>query len=428
MINVGNTRDVSIRNYTSGIRFLVFFTAVLSCAVSMAEERVYGETVLSRERPELDPSGIPAGGFRLYPSMDLSEEYDDNIFADNSNAQDDAITLIKPGIAARSDWNTHALNFQADSIIGRYADNPDEDYEDYHAGIEGEIEIRRYSHLYLDAGYEKSHVKRDSPNDENGIEPTVFDVASASAAFEQKINRITGRLEFSAERRNYDDVDGTSGEINNDDQDRDEATASLRLAYEFYPHNEAFVRVSSGTADYKQRLDDNGVNRNSDGYQVDIGSDFRFSGVLFGQFFIGKLSRNFDDAALDSIKAISTGGQLTWIPTGLTTVNLSVSRETQTTIVDNNSGILSTRADLVVDHELLRNLLLRASAGTQNDQFEGDGREDDYLNLGFAATYMMNRNLYLSLDYEYENRDSNSAGGVDDFRRNSLAFTLRLQM
>ncbi len=406
---------------------LLFLAGFLFSTTGTAQETPYAETVKSRDRPELDPLGMPAGGFRLYPSVEVTENYVDNIFAENTDEADDLITILKPEVTARSNWNRHALNFRAGSSIGRYADNSDEDYEDYQLGVNGEIEIQRSSHLFLAVRYARHHIERDSPNDDNGLEPTIFDVASASAAFDYRINRVTVRLETGVEQRDYDDVNGISGEINNDDRDRDIVSGAVRLSYELYPHNSAFIRLSAAQTAYDERLDDNGVNRSSEAYQVDIGSDFRFSGILFGAFFIGALNRDFDSSSLDSIEAVSAGGVLTWVPTGLTTVNLTLYRETRETIVGTSSGILSTRAGLEVDHELLRNLLLSADARVQRDDFKGNAREDDYLGFGLAATYMMNRHLYLSLAYDYEDRESNIAGGVEDFKENRIAVTLRLQ-
>jgi uncharacterized protein (PEP-CTERM system associated) len=204
-------------------------------------------------------------------------------------------------------------------------------------------------------------------------------------------------------------------------------SGNVRLSYEFYPYNKAFIRFTADKTDYDERLDDNGVSRSADGYQIDIGSNFRISGILFGEFFIGSLNRDFDDPSLKSIEAVSAGGGLSWIPTGLTTINLSFLREIQETIVSTNSGILVTEAELAIDHELLRNVLLRANAIIRKDDFKGSSREDDYHEYGLGTTYMMNRNLYLSLKYDFVDRDSNSAGGVDDFRNNRVSLTLRLQ-
>ena len=40
-----------------------------------------GQSVTERPRPELDPLGIHAGGFFIYPRAELDQVYNDNIYA-----------------------------------------------------------------------------------------------------------------------------------------------------------------------------------------------------------------------------------------------------------------------------------------------------------------------------------------------------------
>ena len=75
-----------------------------------------GETVTNRSRPELDPLGMRAGSFLIYPRLGLQETYNDNIFAVESDEQDDFITLVRPQLDVRSDWTNHAVDLRAGAI------------------------------------------------------------------------------------------------------------------------------------------------------------------------------------------------------------------------------------------------------------------------------------------------------------------------
>jgi len=66
-------------------------------------------TVKSRARPESDAVGIRSGGFMILPTISVSESYNDNILASESNTRDDLITDLEPAIIVKSDWNRHAL-------------------------------------------------------------------------------------------------------------------------------------------------------------------------------------------------------------------------------------------------------------------------------------------------------------------------------
>jgi uncharacterized protein (PEP-CTERM system associated) len=79
-----------------------------------------------------------------------------------------------------------------------------------------------------------------------------------------------------------------------------------------------------------------------------------------------------------------------------------------------------------VDHELRRNIILGADATYEMGEFEGTSREDDTLALGADITYLVNRNLRLVLDYDYDQRDSNAPGA--DFTTNSVILSLRTSL
>src|SRR5690348_6969052 len=72
-----------------------------------------GQTVTERPRPELDPLGVHAGSFFIYPRVELDQLYNDNIYAAGSNRVDDFITVLSPSVDVKSNWSNHALNADA---------------------------------------------------------------------------------------------------------------------------------------------------------------------------------------------------------------------------------------------------------------------------------------------------------------------------
>src|SRR5512144_3388111 len=75
---------------------------------TLPEAAPHGETVATRARPELEPLGIRAGSFLIYPKLGVDGTYNDNVFATNHNVKDDFITDIKPEVSVESDWANHA--------------------------------------------------------------------------------------------------------------------------------------------------------------------------------------------------------------------------------------------------------------------------------------------------------------------------------
>ena len=130
--------------------------------------------------------------------------------------------------------------------------------------------------------------------------------------------------------------------------------------------------------------------------------------------------------SLNSVDEFSAGVDLTWNATALTTVKGGVKRGVSETTLVSSSGNLSTAVNASVDHELLRNLILTGRLGVSRDEFKGTNREDEYIRAGVRAKYMLNRYVYLTLDYDYATRESNAANS--DYDTNKVLFKIRGQL
>src|SRR5690606_37747416 len=106
-------------------------TAMLLADGAYAQEPDPNVPVTARPRPEYDPLGIRAGGFLIYPSVSVDGTYNDNIFADDDDEEQDFIIAVQPQISVRSNFPRHSLNWTVESEVGRYVDNTDENYWDY---------------------------------------------------------------------------------------------------------------------------------------------------------------------------------------------------------------------------------------------------------------------------------------------------------
>jgi uncharacterized protein (PEP-CTERM system associated) len=116
---------------------------------------------------------------------------------------------------------------------------------------------------------------------------------------------------------------------------------------------------------------------------------------------------------------------VTWNVTQLTTVTFEASRTIEETTLSGAAGALSSDAQLTVDHELLRNLIVSAGARFNYIDYEGISREDDIAGLGLGATYLINRYFNAGLRYSFTARDSNVANA--DYETQSALLTITAQ-
>jgi hypothetical protein len=340
--------------------------------------------------------------------------------------KDDFITIINPQLIMKSNWNNHALRFKGSGSIQQHIDNRTENSEDFNFGGDGRIDILHNSRLTAGADFTRDHKRRSSPDDIAGLEPTIFHETRAFSFYEHELNPFTFRTGIRFNRKDFDDVRSPTGNINNDDRDREQLSGEFRIGYIVSPQFSAFIQGIVNSQSYDNLSDELNLDRSSNGYQIIIGSQFYGSEVLFGELYLGYQEQDYDDNRLKTIDDMTGGGSITWQPSRLTTLNLASSRTVQETTVDTASGIFETKTELVVDHELLRNLLLNLNLSFIHDDFEGINREDKYFSGGIGAHYLINRYLNFGINYDFVKRDSNTIDA--DFTRNRVLLNMTIQM
>ena len=412
------------RLLAASLATISFFHFMAIDGPAIAQEPARNETVANRVRPELDPLGIRMGGFLFFPQLGVGARYDDNIYAVASGEIDDVIYVVEPEFALRSNWNRHALNFVAGAEAGYYRDNDSEDFVDAFVGSDLRLDISRDSRVTAALKYSKLHEGRDSPDDPDGVEPTEYSLLAANAGVANDFGLISFGISGGFNRYDFDNgVDALDQPVINDDRDRDAWQGTLRLGVEVSPNFEIFARGTYFTVAYDAEVDDAGFDRDSTGYNTVLGVDFDLTGVTFGELFAGYRAQDPDDPRFDSIEGAQFGGAVTWNPSGLTTIRAELGRDVREATQLDTPGYLATEADLMIDHELLRNLILGANAGYEKRAYENIDRDDTRVDAGLYAKYLMNRHLYVSLDYDYADLRSDIA--AEEFTKN--VFMLRLQ-
>lgn len=383
--------------------------------------------VADRPRPEYDAVGVRAGGFIVYPDLTFVQMYDDNIFSQQSNTTSDFIAIVSPQVQVKSDWSNNELDFSARGDIGRYFSKGSENYDDLLFETVGRYDISRDSNFFGGASYAQRHEDRGSPDDVRGVTPTVFHTVTPNIGFFKKFGRFKVRLRGDLRQLSFDNVKTSTGSIiNNHDRNRKEWRATGAVAYEIVPAYDAFARFTYSKINYLDSFDDSGINRDSHGYGLVVGTAVDITGVIFGNVFAGYRKQLYTDTVLPTISGPSYGADLTWNVTGLTTLKFLVNRGIEETTLAGGSGFFATRIGGSVDHELLRNFLLNANGSVQFNSYRGISRDDTVYRAAASGRYLLNRNLYVSLAYEFIKRESSISG--QNFTVNTFLIRLETQL
>lgn len=319
-------------------------------------------------------------------------------------------------MTVNSDWNNHALNATAYLNEGLYASHSDEDYTDFGLLADGRIDIQRSAYLFGGGSAEHLHEDRGSENAiVTAVEPTEYDRYAANIGGTYKPNRLGVTAEGNWLQLDYDnDTNAAGAVINNADRDRNEYRERLRVGYDVQPGYTAFVQGSLNQRDYDQTPDDNGFNRNSDGYRVNAGMAVSLTNLIDAEFFGGYLAQDYDDPAFSDIGTFDVGAAVLWSVNPLTSVTATLSRTVQETVQAASSSYIATVAEVGVDYELRRNILVGMTGMFANNDYQGISRDDDVWRIGLNGKYLINRNFYAGARIGYADRDSNTVGNSYD--------------
>ena len=382
-----------MRSYHDWRSCIALLTACLiggsvGAASAQTDERQRTQPIPRVFPTEFEPEGIRFGTMRFFPEARVAGVFDSNVFATVGGEIDDFLVLISPELELRSDWPAHELVISARGDIARYLDETDENYEDFRAAAHARRDLSKTTNIFAGVGFRRGHEDRGNADQVGaGKEPGIFEIASANIGTDVGVSpRVRIRLEGAFDRLDFDDVDLVGGgTVNHDDRDRWVYEGKARLGYSLAPgtKREIFVQGRFTKRDYRSSLDDLGVDRDSDGYEIvgGLALDLSAAGFITAEAYGGFLARNFDDAALETVDGPSFGATLVFAASPVTTLQASVARFIQESTLTIGtgvaSGILQTVAGVSLDHLLARSLAFKAEGTFTNDDYKGISREDD---------------------------------------------------
>jgi len=362
-----------------------------------------GVTVQSRLRPDYEPLGIRAGSVIIRPNMSESLGYNDNALGTTqSHGSMEAETQAT--LAANTDWNRNGLSayFNVDDL--HYPEQPSQNQTNWIAGVGGFYEFGRdrlelgYTHFNLNQG--------PTAIDSFSLQlPVTYRVDDVRASYTTQFGRfsVTPNAEFSY--YNFDNTVVGGQPFSQQFRNRDMIQGGLTTRYEFSAQRNAVLVVRG----YDTRYITPQIGqpkRDNSGFAVLGGIEYLWSGALRFRALVGYEQREYTSSAYKTQTAPVAEASVIWTPTELTTVTGTLSRIIEDAADETVTGYTYTTFRGVVDHELLRNVLLQGHAGVQAADYQQGGGTQTIYNVGVNATWLLNRNLQLRASYDYTNSSS----------------------
>lgn len=405
----------------------------LSIAPVQAESTAKDESVMERPRPQFDPLGIPIGGaaddpgspFILLPRLETEFGWESNVFREdkNENPEDDFFVHSQASLSLRSEFELHSLDITARGAVKRYFNKTNNDWNEAEILASGGLSISEEFSVSARIGSGFFHEERDDPDSpaaDDNVNQFWRHTAFLSADFTP--GDFLFRVEGGAELFDFRD----NGGINNDDRDYNNYVVRTRVGYTLLPGITAFVEPEYNWRVYDQTFDDNGLERDSEGWSVIGGVTYDLTGVAFLEVGAGYFEQDYEDPSFGDSNGWTAHAILTWNPTEVMTITGNVSRGVSETTLNGVSGVVGTTAGLGLDYEITEQLLWNSLADFTWQDFTSSSREDELFRGRAGLIYLMNEYIETGVAYEYQQRWSNAPS--EDFELHRLLLTLSLQM
>jgi hypothetical protein len=385
-----------------------------------------GVTVRSRLHPELEPLGFRAGTVMVHPLFGSSFGYDDNIFGGSARRGAWEVAA-QPSVlmSTQNPGGSAGLYLSADDV--HYLGAASQNHTDGAAFLGGTIAIGR-DKLTLSGGYLAQHESRTALDALPSDRPVAFTVENLRASYAAEFGRFTATPTIDLNRWRFDNTTIFGVPSSQAPRDRTTVQPGMTLRYAWMPGRD-LLAVTRVLGTHYDAPAVGAPSNNSTSWQTLLGIDYDDNSVWRYRLLGGVVYRKAESVAIASQTTGIAEADITWSPTGMTTVRATAARGIEDAAQNGLSNFTYTSARLTVDHELFRNVLLNASATVRHATYNQTGGQQFGLAFGTGATWLINRNLGLSLTYDFSDvRNSHLPAGTvaGNYTRGLSLLTLRV--
>jgi hypothetical protein len=367
---------------------------------------------------DTEAAGYRVGDFTIYPSIQAGTLYDDNIYATPTNKVPDMIGTVSPRIAVQSNWDRHSLYAEAGADLTGYWTHSSENTVDWHALMEGRIDVSKNTAILLGGAALQEHEDRASPDAVEGLTPTLYHEYDAYAGVTHRFDTYSLRVGTAIQHLTFDNVQGLYGEINNQDRNRTRYTFGFLLRDDARQSFRPYVEALGDLRQYDQQPDDFGYYRNSSGFRAGVGAKFSILPKVTGEASVGVMARYYDDPSFNPVVTPAASAYLRWEPRESTAVVLFLDRSIEETTLPGSPAYIYTVVGGRLEQQLAERwrgiirLAYSASVFAQSPRVDSEG------DMSIGVRYQLTPRLVLGLDYRYTERVSTDS--IYNFNRNQV--------
>jgi len=360
-----------------------------------------------------DAVPVHIGALKVYPTLEVGEKHNDNIFAQEKGTKSSLITTVSPAIAVVLEKGVNRIDASYRLDNGSYLSSHNDDYTDHFVSLnEAYIPTRRLN-ISAWGTYSKAHDPRGSTFTGTTISfktPDRYHESVVGAKVQYGVKAVIGlKAEYTSKRyENHLSITKT--------RELDTTGGIFSLATPIAPKTIAVFEARYKRFNYKELTTTQNLDSTEQTYL--LGLDWQATAKTSGTVRVGYLRKRFTKAGM------TNNSQPTWELTALWEP-LSYSRWQLTSsfapVETEGTGHYSksARTNLVWTHEWSSRFSHHASIGYSQDTYEGlpIKRKDKLFTTVLGMDYQLLRWLSIGADYDFTNRNSNAVNS--SYRQNT---------
>jgi len=370
-----------------------------------------------------DAGFVPVGPMKLVPVVNISHEYDDNIFRSEKNTKSSQVTVINPIIAVqmgRANVKTELSYGLTKSI--HYSSRQD-DAIDHVVNLDVNADLSSRLQTSFGASYSKLHDARGSTFSGTAVAGVATPDKYHDSALHATLGYgLRGRIDLSGgyDRKRYD-----TNRFRTAGRDLDTMDGGVSFSFPIMSKTKAVVEARYSKINYKALAITGNLDSNEQRYFG--GFDWDATAKTSGSLRVGYLRKHFKDAANAGTGNLSWELGMEWQPLSYSTVSLNTEATTNET--DGLGTFIKTKSGSISwNHGWSSRLSHTLSGSYSQNRYIGAAvaRKDNLVSLGASLDYQMWRWLNIGASYDYSNRNSNVANS--SYKNNVVALNIQATM
>ena len=388
-------------------------------------QRYGAETVSNRDRRQLQPDGLRAGNFMVFPTLGTTVVFDDNVYATSKNRTADVSYQIVPVVVVRSELPRHVFDFATGAKFTQHVNHGNLDTADAFFNAGGGLHFDNSHTLAFNLLSEFNHedlASSDAPK--NAIEATPYFHNRATVGLKRDAGRLYASIGSTFERWDYQDVRARDGSIiNQSERDKQLVSAQTTVGYRFSP---GFEFNTKFRALRQMSIGHPVLDKSATGYEALAGLTAQLNPLVRWHLLGGYGIRDFDSTTIGRSTTSMFEAGVQWLPTQLMTISANAKRGYSEGVDSDGGGArIDTVLNTTLQYEVLRNLVFTLGGEYAIADYLADPHRARSIKGRIGAEYYYTKNILFSMTYEHTVKRSDVAD--ENFERNRIWLGAKLR-